>query len=176
MCVCVQDRPSSAVDQMGLGDREVGRTRMSVEEQLERMRRNQEASSLRERRREPLSRSASFNRDNPFVLQVIRLSCSSDRVNDSQISGRQAEALNLLFVHLQTRLPADGGSGADPLELEAALQQLQVTHTQPTVVMEPSPEVPSRYKIGFLHDVFSCRKSTNQQKSKLRMRRCSRTG
>lgn len=48
----------------------MGRTRMSVEEQLERMRRNQEASSLRERKREPLSRSASFNRDNPFVLQV----------------------------------------------------------------------------------------------------------
>lgn len=75
---CVQDRPRSAVDQMGFGDREVGRTRMSVEEQLERMRRNQEASSLRERRREPLSRSASFNRDNPFVLQVLRLSA---RVN-----------------------------------------------------------------------------------------------
>lgn len=43
---------------------------MSVEEQLERMKRNQEASSLRERKREPLSRSASFNRDNAFVLQV----------------------------------------------------------------------------------------------------------
>uniref|UniRef100_H3CP63 Pleckstrin homology domain containing, family A member 5 n=1 Tax=Tetraodon nigroviridis TaxID=99883 RepID=H3CP63_TETNG len=68
------DRPRSAMDQMGLGDREVGRTRMSVEEQLERMRRNQEASSLRERRREPLSRSSSFNRDNPFVPQVTRLS------------------------------------------------------------------------------------------------------
>ena len=68
---CVQDRPRSAVDQMGFGEREAGRTRMSVEEQLERMRRNQEASSLRERRREPLSRSASFNKDNPFVLQVI---------------------------------------------------------------------------------------------------------
>lgn len=42
------------------------------------------------------------------------------------------EGLNLLSVHLQARLPADGGSGADPLELEAALQQLQVTHTEPT--------------------------------------------
>lgn len=73
LCLCVQDRPRSAVDQMGFGEREVGRTRMSVEEQLERMRRNQEASSLRERRREPLSRSASFNRDNPSALQVSRL-------------------------------------------------------------------------------------------------------
>lgn len=49
----------------------MGRTRMSVEEQLERMRRNQEASSLREKKREPLSRSASFNKDNPFILQVV---------------------------------------------------------------------------------------------------------
>ncbi|XP_029681274.1 pleckstrin homology domain-containing family A member 5 isoform X8 [Takifugu rubripes] len=88
------DRPRSALDQVGFGEREVGRTRMSVEEQLERMRRNQEASSLREKKREPPSRSASFNKDNPFILQ--------------------------------TRLPADGGSGADPLELEAALQQLQL--------------------------------------------------
>lgn len=39
--------------------------------------------------------------------------------------------LNLLLLRLQTRPPADGGSGADPLELEAALQQLQVTPTQP---------------------------------------------
>uniref|UniRef100_A0A3B5K9V1 Pleckstrin homology domain containing, family A member 5 n=1 Tax=Takifugu rubripes TaxID=31033 RepID=A0A3B5K9V1_TAKRU len=89
-----EDRPRSALDQVGFGEREVGRTRMSVEEQLERMRRNQEASSLREKKREPPSRSASFNKDNPFILQ--------------------------------TRLPADGGSGADPLELEAALQQLQL--------------------------------------------------
>lgn len=44
---------------------------MSVEEQLERMRRNQQASSLREKKRDPLSRSASFNKDNPFILQVI---------------------------------------------------------------------------------------------------------
>uniref|UniRef100_A0A087XS43 Pleckstrin homology domain containing, family A member 5 n=1 Tax=Poecilia formosa TaxID=48698 RepID=A0A087XS43_POEFO len=45
------DRPRSAVDQMGFGERDFIRTRMSVEEQLERMRRNQEASSLREKRR-----------------------------------------------------------------------------------------------------------------------------
>lgn len=72
VCVCAQDRPRSALDQVGSGEREGGRPRMSVEEQLERMRRNQEASSLRERRREPLSRSASFNRDTP-VPQVLRL-------------------------------------------------------------------------------------------------------
>lgn len=135
--LCVQDRPRSAVDQMGFGEREGGRTRMSVEEQLERMRRNQEASSLRERKREPLSRSASFNRDNPSVLQVSRL-WHSDRVkNAGIIYFCLMEALSRLFVRLQTRLPADGGSGADPLELEAALQQLQVTH------MPPPPKVPS---------------------------------
>lgn len=67
----VQDRPRSAVDQSGFGEREVGRTRMSVEEQLERMRRNQQASTLREKRRETPSRSPSFSKDNPFmVLQV----------------------------------------------------------------------------------------------------------
>uniref|UniRef100_A0A3Q1JSR2 Uncharacterized protein n=1 Tax=Anabas testudineus TaxID=64144 RepID=A0A3Q1JSR2_ANATE len=64
------DRPRSAVDQTGFGEREVGRTRMSVEEQLERMRRNLEASTLREKKRETPSRSPSFSKDNPFVLQV----------------------------------------------------------------------------------------------------------
>uniref|UniRef100_A0A7N8X8C7 Pleckstrin homology domain containing, family A member 5 n=1 Tax=Mastacembelus armatus TaxID=205130 RepID=A0A7N8X8C7_9TELE len=66
------DRPRSAVDQTGFGEREVGRPRMSVEEQLERMRRNQEASSLREKKRETPSRSPSFSKDNPFlILQVM---------------------------------------------------------------------------------------------------------
>uniref|UniRef100_A0A3Q1FA31 Pleckstrin homology domain containing, family A member 5 n=1 Tax=Acanthochromis polyacanthus TaxID=80966 RepID=A0A3Q1FA31_9TELE len=62
------DRPRSAVDQTGFGEREVGRTRMSVEEQLERIRRNQQASSLREKKRETPSRSPSFSRDNPFIV------------------------------------------------------------------------------------------------------------
>ncbi|MED6279083.1 hypothetical protein CHARACLAT_030899 [Characodon lateralis] len=61
------DRPRSTVDQIGFGEREFIRTRMSVEEQLERMRRNQEASSLREKRRETLSCSSSFSKDNPLL-------------------------------------------------------------------------------------------------------------
>ncbi|KAM4615417.1 pleckstrin homology domain-containing family A member 5-like [Polymixia lowei] len=67
------DRPRSAVDQMGFGEREreVGRARMSVEEQLERMRRNQQAS-LREKKRETPSRSPSFSKDNPFVILQSR--------------------------------------------------------------------------------------------------------
>ena len=52
--------------------RDLGLTHMSVEEQLERMRRNQEATSLREKRRETPSRSPSFSKENPFLtLQVI---------------------------------------------------------------------------------------------------------
>ncbi|XP_041832775.1 pleckstrin homology domain-containing family A member 5-like isoform X2 [Melanotaenia boesemani] len=66
------DRPRSAVDQVGFGEREVGRTRMSVEEQLERIRRNQQASSLREKRREAPSRSPSFSKDNPFLILQTR--------------------------------------------------------------------------------------------------------
>ncbi|CAK6977034.1 pleckstrin homology domain-containing family A member 5-like [Scomber scombrus] len=92
------DRPRSAVDQIGFGEREVGRTRMSVEEQLERIRRNQEASSLREKKRETPSRSPSFNKENPFII-------------------------------VQTRAHAEGAC-ADPVELEAALQQLKVAHIE----------------------------------------------
>ncbi|XP_054609469.1 pleckstrin homology domain-containing family A member 5-like isoform X4 [Dunckerocampus dactyliophorus] len=92
------DRPKSAVDQVGYGEREVGRPRMSVEEQLERMRRHQEASSLREKRREALSRSQSFSKDDPYVM-------------------------------LQARAHAEGAC-ADPVELEAALQQLKAVHNE----------------------------------------------
>uniref|UniRef100_A0A8P4GJK6 PH domain-containing protein n=1 Tax=Dicentrarchus labrax TaxID=13489 RepID=A0A8P4GJK6_DICLA len=90
------DRPRSAVDQTGFGEREVGRTRMSVEEQLERMRRNQQASSLREKKRETPSRSPSFNKE---------------------------------VAILQSRVQAEGAC-ADPVELEAALQQLKVAHME----------------------------------------------
>ncbi|XP_056133710.1 pleckstrin homology domain-containing family A member 5-like isoform X2 [Lampris incognitus] len=93
------DRPRSAVDHMGIGEREVGRTRMSVEEQLERMRRNQQAA-LRDKKRETPSRSPSFSRDNPFVI-------------------------------LQSRPQGGLGEGsADPTELEAALQQLELSRAQ----------------------------------------------
>uniref|UniRef100_A0A3B5AVV5 Pleckstrin homology domain-containing family A member 5-like n=1 Tax=Stegastes partitus TaxID=144197 RepID=A0A3B5AVV5_9TELE len=92
------DRPRSAVDQTGFGEREVGRTRMSVEEQLERIRRNQQASSLREKKRETPSRSPSFSKDNPFIV-------------------------------LQNRAQTEGAC-ADPVELEAALQQLKAAHME----------------------------------------------
>uniref|UniRef100_A0AAY4D6W1 PH domain-containing protein n=1 Tax=Denticeps clupeoides TaxID=299321 RepID=A0AAY4D6W1_9TELE len=70
------DRPRSAVDQSCLA--EGGRTRMSVEEQMERIRRHQQGAALREKRRDQensLSRSSSFSKDqipsNPYyTLQV----------------------------------------------------------------------------------------------------------
>ncbi|XP_034077717.1 LOW QUALITY PROTEIN: pleckstrin homology domain-containing family A member 5-like, partial [Gymnodraco acuticeps] len=113
------ERPHSAVDQTSFGEREWGRTRMSVEEQLERMRRNQEASSLREKKRETPSRSPSFSKDNPAIIQQGR---------------GQME-----------------GACADPVQLEAALQQLKVetmeqsrTHPAPEEVqgVEECEEVP----------------------------------
>uniref|UniRef100_A0A3P8YPN1 Pleckstrin homology domain-containing family A member 5-like n=1 Tax=Esox lucius TaxID=8010 RepID=A0A3P8YPN1_ESOLU len=68
------DRPRSAVDQTGgPGERESGRGRMSVEEQLERIRRHQQAS-LRDKKRSSScispSRSPSFSKENPFFTQA----------------------------------------------------------------------------------------------------------
>ncbi|XP_043092401.1 pleckstrin homology domain-containing family A member 5 isoform X9 [Puntigrus tetrazona] len=67
-----QDRPRSAVESMSSAV-EVGRTRMSVEEQMERIRRHQQGA-LRERRREDgsLSRSLSFTKDNPYYTLQTR--------------------------------------------------------------------------------------------------------
>ncbi|KAG7215922.1 hypothetical protein INR49_031514 [Caranx melampygus] len=90
------DRPRSAVDQIGFGEREVGRTRMSVEEQLERIRRNQEASSLRERKRETPSRSPSFSKDNPFIIlqELLR----AEEVKDECEEGQQGRSATLQSV------------------------------------------------------------------------------
>ncbi|XP_051746639.1 pleckstrin homology domain-containing family A member 5 isoform X23 [Ctenopharyngodon idella] len=67
-----QDRPRSAVEHMTSAI-EVGRTRMSVEEQMERIRRHQQGA-LRERRREDgsLSRSLSFTKDNQYYTLQTR--------------------------------------------------------------------------------------------------------
>ncbi|XP_034434438.1 pleckstrin homology domain-containing family A member 5-like isoform X3 [Hippoglossus hippoglossus] len=108
------DRPRSAADQPGYGDREVGRARMSVEEQLERMRRNQEASTLREKKRETPSRSPSFSKDNPFATQ-------------------------------QSRAQAEGAC-ADPVELEAALQQLKVAAEAAGTHTDSAPTAPQLHR------------------------------
>uniref|UniRef100_A0A1A8IMI0 Pleckstrin homology domain containing, family A member 5 n=1 Tax=Nothobranchius kuhntae TaxID=321403 RepID=A0A1A8IMI0_NOTKU len=109
------DRPRSAVDQMGFGEREVIKARMSIEEQLERMRRNQEALLLREKRRETPSRSPSFSKDNMFLI-----------------------------LQSQTQVQ----TFPDPMELEAALQQIKVAHreqdsTGPEATGGPTERVPT---------------------------------
>ncbi|KAF1372679.1 hypothetical protein PFLUV_G00268410 [Perca fluviatilis] len=115
------DRPRSAVDQTGFGEREVGRTRMSVEEQLERMRRNQQASSLREKKRETPSRSPSFSKDSPSFIQ-------------------------------QSRLQAEGAC-ADPVELEAALQQLKAAHMERSrTAAEAQPAPQEVYRVEEVKD------------------------
>uniref|UniRef100_A0A3Q3N430 Pleckstrin homology domain containing, family A member 5 n=1 Tax=Mastacembelus armatus TaxID=205130 RepID=A0A3Q3N430_9TELE len=88
------DRPRSAVDQTGFGEREVGRPRMSVEEQLERMRRNQEASSLREKKRETPSRSPSFSKDNPFLILQVMSHLTHIYTQVSPSSGRGSQCRN----------------------------------------------------------------------------------
>ncbi|KAM8908344.1 pleckstrin homology domain-containing family A member 5-like isoform 4-T4 [Spinachia spinachia] len=69
----ISDRPRSVVDYTGFREREMGRTRMSVEEQLERIRRNQQASSLREKIRENPFCSPSFSKDNLFIIQQTQV-------------------------------------------------------------------------------------------------------
>lgn len=113
------------MDQVGFGEREGGRARMSVEEQLERMRRNQEASSLREKRRETPSRSPSFSKDGPAPPppQVS----PPTRVYPGR--GATEGPIPALGARVQARAPAEGAC-ADPLELEAALQQLKLAHVE----------------------------------------------
>uniref|UniRef100_A0A3B5KW59 PH domain-containing protein n=1 Tax=Xiphophorus couchianus TaxID=32473 RepID=A0A3B5KW59_9TELE len=101
------DRPRSAVDQMGFGERDFIRTRMSVEEQLERMRRNQEASSLREKRRETLSRSSSFNKDTGAYLQrstAERWGHHGQVANPSQDNTETVRTNNHVHTHIKENL------------------------------------------------------------------------
>lgn len=112
------------MDQIGFGEREVGRTRMSVEEQLERIRRNQEASSLREKKRETPSRSPSFNKENPFIIMQVTSLNKCEPMLNVKLSVNSS-----VYVCDQTRAHAEGAC-ADPVELEAALQQLKVAHIE----------------------------------------------
>ncbi|KAK5848779.1 hypothetical protein PBY51_008472 [Eleginops maclovinus] len=134
-------RPQSAVDQTGFGEREGGRTRMSVEEQLERIRRNQEASSLREKKRETPSRSPSFSKDNPVIIQQSR---------------GQME-----------------GACADPVQLEAALQQLKVEHMeQSRTHTHPAPQVQEVQGVEECEEVQQDREGPLQWEEKLQEELC----
>ncbi|XP_023205773.1 pleckstrin homology domain-containing family A member 5 isoform X5 [Xiphophorus maculatus] len=104
------DRPRSAVDQMGFGERDFIRTRMSVEEQLERMRRNQEASSLREKRRETLSRSSSFNKDNPLLHLQRRAQTEMACLNSVEL---ETALLQLKVAHKEQTEATSGANTVD---------------------------------------------------------------
>uniref|UniRef100_A0A671K705 Pleckstrin homology domain-containing family A member 5-like n=1 Tax=Sinocyclocheilus anshuiensis TaxID=1608454 RepID=A0A671K705_9TELE len=85
-----QDRPRSAVEHMSSAI-EVGRTRMSVEEQMERIRRHQQGA-IRERRREDgsLSRSLSFTKDNPYYTLQTRK--KSPVISPDELTTKPTEA------------------------------------------------------------------------------------
>ncbi|XP_057180788.1 pleckstrin homology domain-containing family A member 5 isoform X29 [Triplophysa rosa] len=121
-----QDRPRSAVDNM-TGALEVGRTRMSVEEQMERIRRHQQGA-LRERRREDgsLSRSLSFTRDNPYYTLQMRKkspSLSPDEPDDRRdVSLTEHEPLT---------------KQADPEENCATAKDIQPKKVKPEIKKKP---------------------------------------
>ncbi|KAM4569931.1 pleckstrin homology domain-containing family A member 5-like isoform 4-T4 [Odontesthes bonariensis] len=116
------DRPRSAVDQMGFGERDVGRTRMSVEEQLERIRRNQEASSLREKRRETPSRSPSFNKDKPFHILQNRAQAEGSCPDPAEL---EAALQQLKVAHMEESRTDPEAAGAHKEGVLASPQEVQ---------------------------------------------------
>uniref|UniRef100_A0A8C1QCN3 Pleckstrin homology domain containing, family A member 5 n=1 Tax=Cyprinus carpio TaxID=7962 RepID=A0A8C1QCN3_CYPCA len=97
-----QDRPRSAVEHMSSAV-EVGRTRMSVEEQMERIRKHQQGA-LRERRREDgsLSRSLSFTKDNLYyTLQLTTKPTDAEENcrNTEDVESGNANLENKVHIH-----------------------------------------------------------------------------
>uniref|UniRef100_A0A673MXR2 Pleckstrin homology domain-containing family A member 5-like n=1 Tax=Sinocyclocheilus rhinocerous TaxID=307959 RepID=A0A673MXR2_9TELE len=109
-----QGRPRSAVEHMSSAI-EVGRTRMSVEEQMERIRRHQQGA-IRERRREDgsLSRSLSFTKDNPYyTLQVLHQHLLSEELR-SLVSCLSACAVAFAVNSLSTPPQSPSSSSSPP--------------------------------------------------------------
>uniref|UniRef100_A0A673N290 Pleckstrin homology domain-containing family A member 5-like n=1 Tax=Sinocyclocheilus rhinocerous TaxID=307959 RepID=A0A673N290_9TELE len=107
-------RPRSAVEHMSSAI-EVGRTRMSVEEQMERIRRHQQGA-IRERRREDgsLSRSLSFTKDNPYyTLQVLHQHLLSEELR-SLVSCLSACAVAFAVNSLSTPPQSPSSSSSPP--------------------------------------------------------------
>ncbi|XP_064794535.1 pleckstrin homology domain-containing family A member 5-like isoform X1 [Oncorhynchus masou masou] len=143
------ERPHSAVEQTcGPGERESGRARMSVEEQLERIRRHQQAS-LREKKRSSSSispsRSPSFSKENPFVTQV-RLEVFSTDTQEleaalqdlEQVRGRVTEHLER-DRGAELELQRDRAAAAAEEEMErgrAAIEKLERDMTEVAAVVE----------------------------------------
>ncbi|XP_051546684.1 pleckstrin homology domain-containing family A member 5-like isoform X15 [Myxocyprinus asiaticus] len=117
------DRPRSAVEHVSSAI-EVGRTRMSVEEQMERIRRHQQGA-LRERRREDgsLSRSLSFTKDNPYyTLQARKKSpviSPDEKDNSRDLSpGDRELMMKLTDTEQNCKDTEDVEQGCDNLEKE----------------------------------------------------------
>ncbi|XP_062416417.1 pleckstrin homology domain-containing family A member 5 isoform X3 [Pungitius pungitius] len=132
------DRPRSVVDHTGFGEREMGRTRMSVEEQLERMRRNQEASSVREKKRENPSRSPSFSKDNHFIIQQTKVQAEAACADPGEL---EAALQQLKMAHMeQSRSHTERA----PQEMEEVKNEFEETQRYGDVdlqiVQEPQTE------------------------------------
>ncbi|XP_036800487.1 pleckstrin homology domain-containing family A member 5 isoform X13 [Oncorhynchus mykiss] len=143
------ERPHSAVEQTcGPGERESGRARMSVEEQLERIRRHQQAS-LREKKRSSSSispsRSPSFSKENPFVTQV-RLEVFSTDTQELEAALQDLEEVRgRVTEHLERdrgaelELQRDRAAAAAEEEMEkgrAAIEKLERDMTEVAAVVE----------------------------------------
>nr|XP_046153395.1 pleckstrin homology domain-containing family A member 5 isoform X14 [Oncorhynchus gorbuscha] len=143
------ERPHSAVEQTcGPGERESGRARMSVEEQLERIRRHQQAS-LKEKKRSSSSispsRSPSFSKENPFVTQV-RLEVFSTDTQELEAALQDLEEVRgRVTVHLERdrgaelELQRDRAAAAAEEEMErgrAAIEKLERDMTEVAAVVE----------------------------------------
>uniref|UniRef100_A0A8C7HJ09 Pleckstrin homology domain containing, family A member 5 n=1 Tax=Oncorhynchus kisutch TaxID=8019 RepID=A0A8C7HJ09_ONCKI len=143
------ERPHSAVEQTcGPGERESGRARMSVEEQLERIRRHQQAS-LKEKKRSSSSispsRSPSFSKENPFVTQV-RLEVFSTDTQELEAALQDLEEVRgRVTEHLERdrgaelELQRDRAAAAAEEEMErgrAAIEKLERDMTEVAAVVE----------------------------------------
>ncbi|KAM9310268.1 pleckstrin homology domain-containing family A member 5-like isoform 2-T3 [Pholidichthys leucotaenia] len=144
------DRPKSAVDQIIFGEREVGRPRMSVEEQLERIRRNQEASSLREKKRETPSRSPSLSRDNPFSFLQSRSQAEGACADPAEL---EAALQHLKVIHMEQSRAAHEAERATSAakELQTAEEEKQTKRDDVQKDMEvcpPSVKQPENNELG----------------------------
>ncbi|XP_024913475.1 pleckstrin homology domain-containing family A member 5-like isoform X2 [Cynoglossus semilaevis] len=116
------NRPRSSTDQsdFSLGVREIGRARMSLEEQLERIRRNQEAPLLREKRRETYCRSTTDN-----TLLVPQTQAQPKRICADTVKLEAALQQLKLDLTEQSRTPAE--SAPQPADAQALSPERQET-------------------------------------------------
>ncbi|KAL0968711.1 hypothetical protein UPYG_G00270630 [Umbra pygmaea] len=137
-------RPHSAVDQLCTGalEKEAGRPRMSVEEQLERIRRHQQGA-LREKRKVFLAGSSVSSPQDNTTTHVF--THSNAALRSSSITK------DILFRgSKQNRRQQSGVMSSDILELETALREQEVVREQET----PAEEI-ARLKEASHSDQFN---------------------